>query len=356
MATYYLAAGAAFVLSVVLTGLFSRLARSRGIFMPPVRERDIHVQPTPRVGGIAVVVSFLIVVLLWQLFLPQDLRFTSELVLGIDRKLFGLLLAVITLGIINVADDFRHVRWEVRLALQVVASLMVAAFGVQIGWLSNPFGNGWELGSFDWLFVVFWLVGLSNVVNWLDGVNGLAGGVSAIALAVLFFLSISPEVAQGENALVAAIAFGSVIGFMPYNIGRAKAFLGDTGSVFLGFMIGVLAIISGGKIATAFLVLAIPFIDAAAVVISRLRNKQSPFAPDKRHLHHRLLARGLKPWQIVGLYYLISLAFGLVALNTQTLGKLWAAISTLVVMAVLVGLYTFPARKTKLPPFNGDNT
>jgi len=350
MTTYYLAAGSAFVLSVVLTGWFGRWARRRQLFMPPIRSRDVHTTPVPRIGGLAIVISFLVVLGIWQLFFPETLRFTGTLIGGIDRNLLGLILAVILLAVVNLMDDFRHVHWWIRLLVQIAAAALIAGFGVKIQWFSNPFGDPYILGALDALFVVIWLVGLSNVVNMLDGIDGLASGVSAIALATLFFLSVSPVVAQNENALIAAIAFGSVLGFLPYNLTKAKVFLGDTGSVFLGFLIGVVAIISGGKIATAFLALAIPFLDALVVVATRLMRGQSPFSADQRHLHHRLLALGFKPWQIVLLFYVISLGFGLIALNTQTVGKFWAAMAALVLMAALVVVYTLSDRAR----FNND--
>lgn len=311
--------------------------------MPPIRERDLHREPTPRVGGIAVVAAFLVVVLAMSLLAPQFLNFVGRKTLGIDTNLLGLILAVVVLSIVNIADDFKAKPWQLRLVVEIIAALLIFAFGIRIPWLSSPFGGQVVLGALEWLFVVVWLVGLSNVVNWLDGVNGLVGGVVVIALAVLFFLS--RQVGQYSNAMLTIIALGAVVGFLPFNLGRAKAFLGDTGSVFLGFLIGVVAIISGGKVATAFLVLAIPFLDAIVVFGSRLLNRQSPFHADKRHLHHRLLAIGMKEWQIVGLFYVISLAFGLIALNTQTLGKADAVLAALALMVALILLYWYRGKR-----------
>lgn len=313
--------------------------------MTAPRERDLHNKPTPRVGGIAVVAAFLVIVAVVNFLHPTSLNFSNQQLLGFDRNLLGLILAIIMLAVVNILDDYRNVRVLTRLIVEILAAVLIVVFGISIGWLSNPLGGQIMLGALGSVFVVFWLVGLSNVTNWLDGVNGLAGGVGAIAMAVLFFLSIRPDVAQEPNALIAAIAFGALAGFLPFNIVRAKAFLGDTGSVFIGFLLGVLAIISGGKVATAFLVLAIPFLDAMVVIVSRLLNHQSPFAADKRHLHHRLLAAGLKPWQIVGLFYSISLVFGLIALNTQAIGKLWAIVFALILMTALVLLYSFKGNK-----------
>lgn len=341
MALYYLSAAASFVVSYLLVWLFKTYAAKRQIFMTTIRERDIHDQPTPRLGGLAIVVSFLLVSLVLYAIDPNWLHFTGESVWGIDRNFFGLILAVVLLSAVNLADDYQTIPWPWRLLTQIAAAALIVAFGVKIQWLNNPFGDLFVLGnSLEWVLVMIWLVGLANVVNWLDSTDGLAGGVSAIALAVLFFLSISPDVAQRENALIGAVAFGSVVGFLPHNFMKQKAFLGDTGTMFLGFLIGVMAIISGGKVATAFLVLAIPFLDAIVVFFSRIFSRQSPFLPDQRHLPHRLLALGLKVWQVNVIYYGCSLLFGLIALNTQTLGKFNAAILALAIMTALVLLYS----------------
>jgi len=347
MTAYYFYAALAFVASLLLTPLLASWARKRAIFVPPIRGRDIHTSPVPRVGGLAIVAVFIVVITIWNLVLAYQPSSWLALPMGGEfaRNLTGVILGLILLTAVNVVDDLREIRWQIRLAAQIMAATLVAAFGVQIVVFTNPFGEAFALGSLSWIFLVVWLVSLANAINWLDGVNGLAGGVSAIALAILFFLSVSPEVARSENAMLAAVGFGAVLGFLPYNLVRAKAFLGDTGSVFLGFLIAVVAVISGGKIATAFLVLAIPLLDALIVVINRLRNRRSPFSPDKGHLHHRLLELGLRPWQIVGLFYLISLAFGLLALNTQSSGKIAAVLGAIAVMGFFVAWYAVFRRR-----------
>ncbi|MEX1051927.1 MAG: MraY family glycosyltransferase [Patescibacteria group bacterium] len=341
MALYYLSAAASFAVSFLLVTLLKTYAAKRQLFMTEIRPRDIHSQPTPRVGGIAVVVSFLLVVLTLYVVNPAWFNFVNQTIWGVDRNFLGLIVAVLVLAAVSAVDDYKTVPWPYRLATQIAAAALIVGFGVKIPWLNNPFGDLLVLsGGLGGLFVIVWLVGLANIVNWLDSTDGLAGGVSAIALAVLFFLSVSPEVAQSENALIGAVAFGSVVGFLPHNFMKKKAFLGDTGTMFLGFIIGVMAIISGGKVATAFLVLAIPFLDAIVVFFSRVFSHQSPFLPDQRHLPHRLLALGLKVWQVNLIYYSFSLLFGLIALNTQTIGKLNAVVLALAVMAALVLLYS----------------
>lgn len=340
MALYYYSALLGFIVSFGLIWLFKKYANKRKIFLTKIRLRDIHSKPTPRIGGIGIVLSFLLVVLTLYYINPDWFVFIDEKILGIDRNFFGLILAILTLSAVNIVDDYRGVGWPLKLVIQVVAAILIAIFGVKVPWLT---AFGWELvlnGYLAWIFIVVWLISLANVVNWLDSTDGLAGGVVAIALAVLFFLSVSPTVDQSGNALLGAVAFGTVIGFLPHNFMKNKTFLGDTGSVFLGFLIGVLAIISGGKVMVAFLVMAIPFMDALVVFGSRIISGKSPFLPDQRHLPHRLLAMGLKVWQINILYYGTSLFFGLAALNTQTSGKIYMIILAAVLMAGLVLLYS----------------
>lgn len=327
------------LLSAFLTSLAIRFAQRKQFFMPELRWRDSHRMPTPRVGGIAIVTTFIVGVLLLSWFFPSSLQFGGETWLGIDQNLFGVLLAILALSAVNIYDDYRGVSWYLRLATQIAAGITIFICGINIEWLTNPFGGQILLEGLAWLFVVVWVVGLSNAVNMLDGVDGLASGVAAVALVVLAFLSIRPDVAQPSNALLAFCALGAVIGFLPFNLVNARAFLGDTGSVFLGFIIAVISIISGGKVATAFLVLAIPVFDALFVVINRIITGRSPFKADRLHLHHKLLEVGLRPLQITGLLVSISAVFGLIALNTQALGKLQAAAWALALIIVFLLAY-----------------
>lgn len=348
MSSLYLGAfiGSA-LLSGILVKFFVAYAHRHQIFLPPVRSRDTHSQPVPRVGGVAIVISFLLTILTIAVFFPDQLIFSGQQTLGLDRNLLGVLLAVLLLSAVNIYDDYRGVRWQIRLTIQILAALIVFWCGIRIEWLTNPFGDQIVLEGLAWAFISLWLVGLSNVVNMLDGVDGLAGSVSAISLLILFFLSVRPDVAQNSNALLSIIALGSVAGFLPFNLNSAKVFLGDTGSVFLGFIIGIIAVISGGKVATAFLVLAVPFIDALSVIITRIVTGRSPFMADRIHLHHRLLELGMKPYQITILFSAVSLIFGLIALNTQTFGKLQAAVAALVLVVLFLVINTSVQRSRR---------
>lgn len=344
MLNYWLIAGIAFIFSVVLNTYLINLARRKNWFLPPVRPRDEHRQPIPRVGGLAIVLAFLLTTILVLAFNIASLNFTNQNYLGIDRNLTGLLVAIVIICTVNLVDDYRGLSWQIKLISQVIAAIVIAVFGILIPTISNPFGGLIDLGSYAWILVIVWLVVISNVINWLDSIDGVAGGVSTIALLVLFTLSISSAVNQPANAILALIGAGVTAGFLFFNL-RGRVFLGDTGSMFLGFLIGVIAIISGGKVTTVFLVLAIPFLDALVVVVTRLLKGQSPFQADRRHLIHRLLDKGFKKWQIISLFYGFSLVFGLIALNTQSLGKFWTILVTMIVMTILVSFYSFGAKR-----------
>ncbi|MDP3992879.1 MAG: MraY family glycosyltransferase [bacterium] len=332
---YWLGVVIALILSVTINGWLIKLCHRKSWFVPAIRPRDEHSKPTPRVGGIGTVIAFLITIILVLIFSADQLNFGNSTILGIDRNLVGFLLAIIWLSIINIVDDYKGLPWQTKLGSQVVAAIIITSFGILIPTLSNPFGQQIIIGGYSSILVIVWLVVISNVINWLDSIDGVAGGVSSITLMILFLLSISAAINQPSNAMLAIVGFGATLGFLFYNL-RGKVFLGDTGSMFLGFLIGVLAIISGGKVATVFLVLAIPFLDALVVFISRIIHRQSPFLADRRHLTHRLLDRGYSKRTILLIFYAISLIFGLIALNTQTTGKFWAVLATMVIMTLFI--------------------
>ncbi len=312
------------------------------------RPRDIHQKPTPRLGGVAIVASFWLVILILLLVSPHRLTFVYQSILGIDKNLFGVILGGLVIISVMIVDDLKGLPWWGKLSGQFLAAILVAGFGITIHWFSNPFGDQIELGktlfsigalTFSWgqIFVVIWLMAVMNIINWLDGLDGLASGIAVIAAFTLFLLSITPSVNQPATALLGIILAGSVLGFLPFNTNPAKIFLGDTGSMFIGYILGILAIISGGKVATASLVLGVPILDSLWVIGYRLWHKHSPFQADQNHLHHRLIKAGLHPRQIVLIYYLLSAVFGFLALKTGTIGKFQTLLWLVGVVAVIIG-------------------
>lgn len=330
--SFFLALGSSFA----LTPMVRLLALRMGAVSAP-GGRHIHATPTPKLGGLAIVGSFLLVVGGILVADPSQLQFVGEQLWGIDRNLFGVLLGALVLVVAGIVDDKYDLNPWLKLGLQGVAALCVVAFGVEIHWLSNPLGgSNIVLGALTYLLVPIWLLLMINTVNLFDGLDGLASGLTAIACAAMVFLSLEPMVNQPATALLAAILAGATLGFLPYNWHPAKIFLGDTGSMFLGYMVGVFAIISGAKFATAALVLGIPILDAAWVILRRLMTGQSPMKADKLHLHHRFLNAGFSVRATVLILYAIAALFGMIALTTGTQGKV-AALIWLVVLAILLG-------------------
>lgn len=363
---FILAFLAAAVLCFGLTPLIRKISLKYHLVAAP-RLRDLHKKPVPRLGGLAIAISFLVVVWLLVLFRPSQVAFIPWKIFGLDKHILGVTLGVLILVVIGIIDDLRGMRPLTKLTWQVIAALAVIASGVGIDYLANPFGspiylNSWKIAVFTihntpyfftvWsdLFIIGWLVLLVNVVNWLDGLDGLAAGITVIAAIVLFLLSNAPPVSQIATATLALILAGSALGFLPWNFYPAKIFMGDTGSMVLGFILGVLAIVSGGKVATVFLVLGVAIFDAVWVVARRLVSGQPIFAPDRQHLHHRLLSLGFSQRQVVLFLYFVAAIFGIIALSASTPQEKMKSIQWLGVVAlamVLVIVIVSARRKWK---------
>lgn len=344
---YLIVAFTAFVASLLLSPVIKGIALARGIVDQPGGRR-INKQPIPRMGGIAIVLGFWLVVIVVSLVRPELLNFSNQIFLGIDRNLFGVLLGSLILVTAGVVDDIKGLSPAAKLVAQILAAACIPLFGIHIQWLAHPLG-GPDIQLPLWLdttLIVGWIVGMINVVNWLDGLDGLAAGVSGIAATILCFLSLALFVNQPATALIAIILAGATFGFLPYNVNPAKIFMGDTGSMFLGYILAILAVISGGKLATAGLVLGIPILDAAWVILRRLASGQSPWKADRRHLHHRLLDAGLSQRQTVFLYWVLSALFGSIALTSQTYGKVIAGTILIVLMAI-IGLSLYAISKKR---------
>lgn len=310
--------------------------------------RKIHSIPVPRLGGVAIVLAFLIVLVGYTLATSR-LTFSPYNFWLVDKRLLGVTIGLLILLVVGIFDDIRGVKAWKKFFWHLVAAVSVIAGGISIGYLRLPFGAHVDLTALQipihlfshtyhfvvWgdLLAIFWIVLLINTLNFLDGLDGLASGISVITGLVIFFLSIS--LGQDANALLALLIAGVAFGFLPWNFNPAKIFMGDSGSMALGYLLGVLAIISGGKLATAFLVLGIPVLDVGWVTFRRVMAGRSPFAADKGHFHHRLLTAGLTQRQAVILLYLITSGFGVLAVVAGTQDKIRAAILLIVLMIIL---------------------
>jgi len=305
----------AFLTSFLLTPQIRKWALKHNIVAHP-GARKIHTKPVAYLGGVAIFLGFLIPTLT---FLP------------IDRRLLSLVIGITMLVIVGVVDDMNPVNPWIKLGWQILAACVVLAGGIGIQVITNPFGGVIDLtagrfaiGAYHVtpignLLTVFWIVGLVNVVNFMDGLDGLAAGVSAISAFVLFCLAAGGNVHQPIVAVLAIITVGAALGFLPYNFFPAKIFMGDGGAYFLGTVLALLAVYSGGKLATAGLVLGFAIFDGVWAVVRRLLSKRSPFSPDRHHIHHLLLDAGMSQRAAVLTLYGVSASFGALALlgNSQ---------------------------------------
>lgn len=326
------------LLAFFLTPLLSRLAERWGFMDLPRQPHRLHPGPTPRLGGVALFLPFVLTVLL-SLFLPVERKDPQEL-----ARLWGVLSGGVIVFAIGLWDDRRELPPGPQFLAQFLAASVALLTGIIIAQISWPTGVTVYFPLwFALLFTYFWLLGMMNTVNWLDGVDGLAAGVTVIA-SLVFFLH-SWRLGQTSVSLLPLALAGAALGFLPHNFPPARVFMGTSGSLFLGFALGTLSIIGGAKAATALLVLGIPILDVAWQILFRLRHGCSPFVGDRGHLHHRLLDLGLPPRLVLLFFYLFSALFGVLALTLPSgLYKLYA----LVVLGVLtIAALFFAVRRTE---------
>ncbi|MGK2849198.1 MAG: MraY family glycosyltransferase [Minisyncoccota bacterium] len=299
------------ILLFLLTPLFQRSIWRVG-------ERHIKKHRLSRLGGTAILLSFIFTML-----------FDAHLVM--TRELYGLLLGGFFILVFGLWDDISELGWRVQIFFQTALSALVFLFGTRITMFSNPFGGVWVLPYNEWvipgfLIILCWLFLVMNAMNWLDGIDGLCGGVSLITLVTIFLLSLKPEVSQPPIAILAMIGIGTSLGFLVFNMYPARILAGTTGSMFLGFLIAVLAIIAGTKIATALLVLALPITDAVFVIWQRMRDGVPVAQADRRHLHYKLLERGWSERHITQFLLAITGIIAIIALSVQGPNKFFALI------------------------------
>ncbi len=297
-----------------------RLSKRRG-WAPEIRERDVHSDPTPRLGGVAMYLGLLAAALVAVFFVNFAEVFAET------TQLWALLGACTLIAVVGVLDDLFDLDWMVKLAVQLGAAGLLAWQGAQI--VSLPLGDTLIVGSpaVNFALTVFLMTLVMNAVNFVDGLDGLVAGVAIIANLVFFFYTQLLTAETGTDAsitlaaVIAAIVVGIALGFLPFNWHRAKMFMGDTGALLIGLLMATSAVSVTGQLNPGQLdqklvlasyipiilpvaVLALPLADFSLAVLRRLRAGKSPFAADRLHLHHRLLDMGHSPVQAVMIFYL----------------------------------------------------
>jgi len=289
--------------------------------------RKVHTVPIPRMGGLAIYAGFVVAVL-------SSLRLNTEII--------GLLVGGTTILIVGIIDDIKQLPAKVKLLGQIVAALVLVLYDIRIEWLTNPFGDMIYVDYWSIPLTVLWVVGLTNTVNLIDGLDGLAAGVSTIASITMFLVALQFDF-WVIAVLMAAVA-GSALGFLQHNFNPARIFMGDTGSMFLGYTIAAISVLGAMKSAATIalivpiVALGLPIMDTAFAIIRRFTSGRPIFKPDKGHLHHRLLAMGLTQKQAVLLMYVISGCLGLSAIAvTEVNSRMAMAIIVILVAIAFIG-------------------
>lgn len=349
----------AFITSFMMTPYSIRLAKKVGAVDIPKDERRMHHKPMPKLGGVAVIIGFLISLI--YLIITMTIEGNNSLNLRGEEqylhKLIGYFLGVVILGITCFIDDVKTIKPLAKLSGQLLAAAVVVAFGLRLGEFNFPFLKTPESREiFSIILTVGWIVGITNAINFMDGLDGLSSGISMISclsLLMIFALNESPLIAI---VMITALA-GALAGFLPFNFNPAKTFIGDTGSNFLGFTLAIVSILGVAKTYTAIvimlpiIVLGLPIVDTMFAIVRRVVKNKSLKAivkADKGHLHHRLVRKGFSQKQAVFILYGISASFGMFAVILLESG-IWKALSfVLMVIAVIaLGWRNFTKFKTE---------
>lgn len=333
----------ALLISFAATPAVKSLAHKVGAVDIPKDERRMHKRPIARMGGLAIFLGFIVSVIL---FFPLTISMRGVLIGG------GIIL------VLGIFDDIYTLPAIPKFLVQIAAALVAVLHGNKILFLSNPniFSDNpyWVLGYLSIPVTVIWIVAITNAVNLIDGLDGLAVGIATISS--LTMLIITMLVSNGVVAVPMAALAGACLGFMPYNLNPAKIFMGDTGSTFLGFILATMSIQGFFKFhaiisfAVPFLLLGLPIFDTCFAILRRISKGQNPMSPDRSHVHHKLIDLGMNQKQAVAILYVISAILGLSAVVLTTSGALKAIIllvSLLVAATIVSKIYLANFRRNE---------
>ena len=352
----FLVAGAiGLAVAYLVTPFIAWIATRLGILARP-GGRHIHRVPVPRLGGLAIYMAFVAAVLA-ALPVERSIRVivdahtilvTIPFTPAFDQPVIGVLIGATMITIVGVLDDVRGISPMEKLFGQLVAAVIPLSFGVGMDVLTNPFGGMVFLGPVGGALTVLWLVALCNVMNLIDGIDGLATGIASIAAATVFVASYGRG--DAATAILAVALIGAALGFLPFNFNPARIFLGDTGSMLLGYLLGSVSVLGTYKSYTALsllvplVALGVPVVDTALAIVRRWRTRRPIFEADTEHLHHRLLQRGLTQRQTAVVLYLVTGILGAGALLASGVHRS----SLVAVLGFLVAALAFGARRTRL--------
>lgn len=329
----------ALVLSLLLTRVITRLAVRRGLVYAPPSDRHVHREPVPRLGGIAIFLSSMGVI--WGMVLLAPLAGIAQ---PVPTRMLGLISGTATIiFLLGLADDLWSVKPRTKFAVQAIAGVLLYVGGFRVLHMHVLFGHR-DLGfSVGLLITVFWVLLITNAFNLLDGLDGLAAGSAGFATLTMFAVHLING--NGPMALTIAALAGAIVGFLPSNFNPAKIFMGDCGSLFLGFMLSAVALPTSQKSPTLIAVaiplvsFGLPLLDTVLSIMRRFLSGKPLFSADREHIHHRLLRRGLSHREAVLVLYLVCCGFAffsLLILNGAIVGAVLAVLA--------IGVFVFVQR------------
>lgn len=313
---------ASFLTVIAVTPLVIKFAIKIGAIDKP-NERKVHTRIMPRLGGLAIVIGVTVGYFVGGIY---------------HEKVTGITVGAILIVLIGMLDDLYELSPRIKFLGQLLAACLVVASGLKVELLSIPFIGKFDIGIWSYPVTVFWIVGITNAINLIDGLDGLSAGISAIGIATIATLA-----GMAGKMLIftlSLIILGSIIGFLFYNFHPAKIFMGDTGALFLGYAISVLSLLGLYKSVTLFsfvvpvIILGVPIFDTTFAIIRRIVNRKPISAPDKSHLHHRLLALGFSHRNTVLLIYCFGIMFGVSAILFSS-STLWQSVLILFGLLIL---------------------
>lgn len=300
--------------SFTATPLVKRAAYRLGAIDVPKDNRRMHKKPIPRMGGLAIYIAFML----------GSLMFAQ-----LDQQLKSILMGATIIVVLGVMDDCMTLRASFKFLVQIFAAFLVANSGCTIQYITNPITSSLDpYLNLSWAampLTIIWIVAITNAVNFIDGLDGLAVGVSAISAAALMVIALM--LAEYNIALIMIVLLGACLGFIPYNFNPARIFMGDTGSTFLGFILASLSIKGMFKMytiisfAVPFLILGVPIFDICFAIIRRVAHGQNPMQADRGHIHHRLIDMGFSQKQAVTITYILTAFLGLAAVVLTSSGE-----------------------------------
>ncbi len=329
MDNLYLFAVVSAALSAVITPLVRKYAIKLQIVDIPKDNRRVHNKPIPLLGGMAIYISFMV-----TLFLKLGRLTNSEI---------GLILGSTVIVIGGFLDDKFNIKPWCKLLFQLAATLILIVYGIKIVLITNPFSGLYQfvnLGIMSIPLTLIWVIGITNALNLIDGLDGLAAGIALISSITIFIIAVLNG--RNEAAILTIILAGATAGFLPYNFNPASIFMGDTGAQLLGFLLAAISIEGAVKSAAAFsiavpiLALGIPIYDTLFAMVRRKINGKPIMQADRGHLHHRLLDMGLTQKQVVMIMYIISAVLGSFSIVAMEINVQRSYFLLIIVMIILI--------------------